>query len=56
MYEIYGVPPEKKKSMLLGTYPRGGLGWQLAQKKAGQLEEEGYRNLKVVEAKPKPTD
>jgi len=56
MYEIYGIPPEKKKSALLGTYPSGGLGWQLAQKKAGQLEEEGYRNLKVVEAKSKPSN
>lgn len=56
MYEIYGIAPDEKKSSVIRTYPSTGLGWQLAQKKVCQLEEEGYRNLKVVEIKSKSPD
>jgi hypothetical protein len=53
MYEIHGIPPDMKKSILIRTYPLTGLGWQLAQKKVCQMEEEGYRSLKIVEVKSK---
>ncbi len=53
MYEIHGIPPEKKKSVLLMTYPSAGMGWQLAQKKSARLEEQGYLELKVIESKNK---